>query len=39
MAGATVLSAKAYTASCGLVRVFTPEENRIPLQTSIRRQF
>lgn len=36
MAGAAVLSAKAaYTAGCGLVRVFTPEENRIPLQTSI----
>lgn len=29
MAGAAVLSAKAaYTAGCGLVRVFTPEENR-----------
>ena len=36
MAGAAVLSAKAaYTAGCGLVRVFTPEENRGILQIQV----
>lgn len=33
MAGAAILSAKAaYRSGCGLVQIFTPEENRIPLQ-------
>lgn len=36
MAGAAVLSARAACVSgCGLVRVFTPETNRIILQTSV----
>lgn len=36
MAGAAILSAKAaYAAGCGLVQVFTPEENRIILQTAV----
>lgn len=36
MAGAAVLSARAsYVTGCGLVRIFTPEENRIILQTAI----
>lgn len=36
MAGAAVLSAKAaYAAGCGLVQVFTPEENRVILQTAV----
>ena len=36
MAGAAILSARAaYTAGCGLVRIFTPEENRIAIQTSV----
>lgn len=36
MAGAAVLSAKAaYAAGCGLVKVLTPEENRLILQTSL----
>ncbi len=36
MAGAAILSAKAaYAAGCGLVRVLTPEENRIILQCSV----
>lgn len=36
MAGAAVLSAKAaYAAGSGLVRVFTPEENRVILQTAV----
>lgn len=36
MAGAACLAARAaYAAGCGLVRVVTPEENRIILQTSV----
>lgn len=36
MAGAAVLSARAaYAAGCGLVRVFTPEENRVVIQTAV----
>lgn len=36
MAGAAALSAKsAYAAGCGLVRIYTPEENRIILQTLV----
>lgn len=36
MAGAAVLSARAaYAAGCGLVKVFTPEENRVILQTAV----
>lgn len=36
MAGAAYLSAAAaYAGGCGLVRIFTPEENRIPLQTML----
>lgn len=36
MAGAAVLSAKAaYATGCGLVRVLTPEENRIILQSCV----
>lgn len=36
MAGAAVLSAKAaYHTGCGLVRVYTPEENRLILQTAV----
>lgn len=36
MAGAAVLSARAaYAAGCGLVLVFTPEENRVILQTAV----
>ena len=36
MAGAAALSAKAaYATGCGLVRIFTPEENRTILQTLI----
>ncbi|MGN0341599.1 MAG: NAD(P)H-hydrate dehydratase [Roseburia sp.] len=36
MAGAAVLAAKAaYRSGCGLVRVYTPEENRMILQTAI----
>lgn len=36
MAGAAVLCAKAaYAAGCGLVRVYTPEENRVVIQTAV----
>ena len=36
MAGAAVLAAKAaYRSGCGLVRIYTPEENRIILQTAV----
>lgn len=36
MAGAAVLSARAaYAAGCGLVRVFTPVENRAVIQTAV----
>ena len=36
MAGAAVLAAKsAYVAGCGLVRVLTPEENRLIIQTTL----
>lgn len=36
MSGAAFLSAKAaYCSGCGLVRIFTPEENRIALQTQL----
>ncbi len=36
MAGASVLAARAaYAAGCGLVRVYTPEENRVILQTAV----
>ena len=36
MAGAAALSAKAaYAAGCGLVRIYTPEENRVILQTLV----
>lgn len=36
MAGAALFSAKsAYAAGCGLVRVFTPEENRTIIQTAL----
>lgn len=36
MAGAAILAAgAAYTTGCGLVRIFTPEENRIILQTAV----
>lgn len=36
MAGAAILSAKAaYTIGCGLVKIFTPKENRIILQQAI----
>jgi NAD(P)H-hydrate epimerase len=36
MAGAAVLAARAaYSAGCGMVKVVTPEENRVILQTSV----
>ena len=36
MAGAAILTAKgAYASGCGLVRILTPEENRIIIQTSL----
>lgn len=36
MAGAAILAARAaYAAGCGLVRILTPECNRIPLQTAV----
>lgn len=36
MAGAAVLSARAaYHTGCGLVKVYTPEENRVVLQTAV----
>lgn len=36
MAGAAVLAAKsAYASGCGLVRIFTPEENRVIIQTAL----
>lgn len=36
MAGAAILSAKAaYTTGCGLVKIFTPQENRVILQQAI----
>jgi len=36
MAGAAILSGKsAYAAGCGIVRILTPEENRVIIQTSL----
>ena len=36
MAGAAYLCGKAaYTAGCGLVRIYTPEENRVVIQTNL----
>jgi len=36
MAGAAILAGKgAYAAGCGLVRILTPEENRVIIQTSL----